>query len=210
MAAQDVVEGEFGFNKRIRDKANGITTVLKGSPETLEAAIAKRFLAVTKDKPRNMKKGVFMYEAVVLPEISSSTLNYYYMLTPIADQEGKTKVTFFLSPGNDNFMSSDKFAGEIENGKTWLKGLQRDADIAALEAQIARMSQLMEAEQKKLTSLEEQKEDLAKEHEKLAQSLIENEANQTKNESAIFEQTARVSQGAQQINELKAKLAELE
>lgn len=212
---QSAVEGRYALTKKVSDQATGVSILLNGSPEYIEAALAEKFSAATKDKPKNMGKGVLMYEAVILPQVSASTLNYYYRIEEAGSGAGKmTQVTFFVSPGHDNFYSSEKYPNEMQAAERMLSSLDQSARRMEVQAAIdAQATVIADQEKEQLElekeqkNLEKEKENLAKELEKLQKSIIENQSAIDQNAQKQATQKGKMETEVKKMQELQQDIS---
>ncbi|MEL6676753.1 MAG: hypothetical protein AAFR61_31375 [Bacteroidota bacterium] len=209
LIAQQAMEGSYAFNKRIAESANGISLLVEGDPVFVEAALKDLFALHTKEKAKGVKKGLFMYEGVVIPSITDATLNYYYRLEQPNKAEAKTLVTLFLSPGHDNFYTSDKFGPEMEAAGKMLQSLDFNTQIKELEATIMEQEKVIEEEEKAMTGLEKNLQDLLKEKEKLNKALAENKTKQDENLQEQEKQMLKAQVEKIKLQDLKAQLQTL-
>lgn len=172
-------EGVYTFDKRIAANANGISVEFQESSEYVEAALRSKFEKLGKKKPKGMKKGLYMYEEVVMPEISTSTLNYYYRVE--ADGEKASKVSLFLSPGNNNFWSSEKFPEEMKRAEQMLYALELEVATLKMQEKIIAQKEVIEKEEKEEKDLKKAEEDMYKQIEKLEKQIEDTKASIEKN-----------------------------
>lgn len=193
-------EGVYSFDKRIAPNANGISVEFQETSDYVEAALRSKFEKLGKKKPKSMKKGLYMYEAVVMPEISTSTLNYYYRVEAAGSKS--STVSLFLSPGNNNFWSSEKFPEEMKRAEQMLYALEIEVATLKMQERIIAQKELIAKEEKQASNLQKEKEDMLKQIEKLKKEIIDTEASIEKNVEAQDTQAERLE------NE-RLKLAEL-
>lgn len=200
--AQSAIEGRYALTKKVASEAPGVSILLSNSLAYVESALAQKFQSVSKNKPKNMGKGVMMYEAVVLREVSDATLNYYYRMEETGSGAAKmTKVTLFISPGHDNFYSSEKYPNEMRAAERMLQNLDQNAARLVMQDAMSAQSQVI-AEQEKIqadlvnqqSSLQKTQESLAKEMEKLQTALLENQAALEKNRLDQENQQRRIAE----------------
>lgn len=208
--AQTTARGTYAFDKRVKEAAPGISIELTGSPEYIETVISQKFISYTNEKPKNMKKGLKMYEAVNYPTISAQTLNYYYKVEAAADKSNKSVVTFFLSPGNDNFLTPDKFPAEIEAAERMLQSMDKDVRVLQLKEMIAAQGKVVDKTLKVQEEFEKGMGSLQKEKEDLNKALVENEKAMEKNLSDQLKQKEAIAVEQEKLGTLMGELQELQ
>ncbi|MDW3651261.1 MAG: hypothetical protein R8P61_29555 [Bacteroidia bacterium] len=193
-------EGMYNFDKRIAPNANGISIEIQEEAQYLEAALRSKFEKIGQKKPKSMKKGLYMYEAVVLSEVSDATLNYYYRVE--SSGNNSSSVSLFLSPGNNNFWSSEKFPDEMRRAEQFLYALEVEVATIKVQEKILAQKELIEKEEKEEKDLQKEEEDMVKEIEKLEKQIEETKKAILKNQDDQ-ESQAKLLEGE------RKKLAEL-
>ncbi|MEO0897840.1 MAG: hypothetical protein AAFY71_15645 [Bacteroidota bacterium] len=202
--AQETFEGKFKFDKKVSPTANGVAWKTANDPEAVKSSIEAKFLEVARVKSKKGRKGMFVFEGVIYPEISSAKMDYYFRIDPIG--KDMNQVHMFLSLGNDNFISSLKFPQEIEAAKRFLYNLDKGARIMAMMEKInSQQEELMDQEKAKGKLVKEQ-EDLKKAHEKLTKEMQENELKQEQMVGKVDEMTQKVEEARTTLDSLKAQL----
>ena len=151
-------EGMYNFDKRIAPNANGISIEMQEEAQYVEAALRSKFEKIGQKKPKGMKKGLYMYEAAVLPEISDATLNYYYRVESTGNNA--SSIALFLSPGNNNFWSSDKFPDEMRRAEQFLYALEVEVATIKMQEKIIAQKELIAKEEKEEKDLQKKEEDM--------------------------------------------------
>ncbi|MEL6251511.1 MAG: hypothetical protein AAFR87_05805 [Bacteroidota bacterium] len=192
-------EGMYNFDKRIAPNANGISIEMQESSQYVEAALRNKFEKIGQKKPKGMKKGLYMYEAVILPEISDATLNYYYRVESAGTNA--SNVALFLSPGNNNFWSSEKFPDEMRRAEQFLYALEIEVATIKMQEKILAQKEIIIKEEKEEKNLQKAEEDMFKEIEKLEKQIEE-----TKN--AILKNKDDQENQAKLLEAERKKLAE--
>ncbi len=198
-------EGTYAFMLKDQENAPGISAVLKGNPEYVEAAIQEKFKAATKAEPQKVKKAknLYEYESVVFPEISDAKLNYYYKIEPVSGSSEQAEVVLFLSPGNNNFWTSEKYDQEISNAKKMLNNMDGEVKLAEMKAKVAAQTALIKTMESKDSKIAKEEAKLKREHDKLMKAL-------EKNEDAMEKILASQQEKAGELAEQKTKLADME
>lgn len=200
-----VEEGTFAFMTKGQETAPGVSAVIKGKPEYVSIALQEKFKVATQEEPQRVKKAkdLYEYESIVMNEISDASLNYYYKVEPVKGKEDQSQVYFFLSPGNNNFWTSEKYRQEISNTKNMLNNMDKEVKIAEMNAKIAVQSAMI----KEMTS-EDTK--LGKEKEKLEKERVQLEKALEKNQEAMQELLSEQESHAGKLAEQKLKLTNME
>jgi len=225
MIAQTVVpttplavhEGEFPFIKKLKLKGNAFVMDAPLPLEEMTNVLKTRLEKESGQKVKSMKKGISGLESVIIQGISGNTYDYYYRVED-ASENGvtNTRITFFTSVGNYNFLDSEKYAGEADAVKIWLQGLlswKRLQEIVKAEAELQMSIQTVEKQQVELESssqkLTEEKTKLDEEMVKLQEKLNALKEKQTANETAIQANTTAQEAQKKKIEEIRAQLQSL-
>ncbi len=213
-----VREGDFEFVKKLKATGNALSMDIIGSEDAVTAMMTNRIQEATGGKVKALKKGIYGLEGTVLEAISGNTYDYYFRVEEIKDKEGpaKSRITFFVSLGNYNFLDSGKYPSEIEASRIWLQRMlawQRLKEIAEEEKQ--QQLVLQEEEKKQLvfteteTKLAEEQQKLNEEIRKLQEKLdslngklAENKKAIQANEEAKTEQSKKVLESKTQLQKL--------
>lgn len=115
-------------------------------------------------------KGFRMYEAVVLPELSSTKIDFY---SKVKGNRSMATVTILVSTGYDNFVSTASNSSISSNVQTMLNQLKDEAVALKAEQDLAAQQlALKKAEEKKKRS-DEKAQKLAKKKAELDKKLAE-------------------------------------
>lgn len=171
---QEPQTGRFDFYKKIADVAPGITITYEGSPDNFRDVLAERLSQSTNDKLDKIKGDLSAHLALVYPAISEQTLDYYFLIEEDNRQGQKTKVTMFLSLGNDNFLTQQSHPAEYAAAINMLSTLSQDINAELMRVALAEMEAALEAEEKRMKELLSEAEELAKVKKKLEADLEEN------------------------------------
>jgi hypothetical protein len=202
--AQKVVEGQYEFIKRISDKANGISLVLNGSEEAIDAILHKKFKAEGNAKVKNLRNGIMSAEAAQIPSISPSTFDYYYRLEPTGKKnEIKTRLTFFVSAGNYNFLSSKKFPSEMKATSQWLAQVAREVMLFQQELFIQQQENNVKKAEKYLSDLMSESKKLESMLAEIKAKLDENKQNQAITQEQLKGEKERLEKMQAYMYELK-------
>lgn len=217
MMAQEAVQGRYALSKKVAEQAPGMAILIDGSEEYVTAALTEKFVAANaKTKAKNMGKGLYMYEAVVMPEISDATLNYYYRIEEGGNAGATmTKVTLFISPGHDNFYTADKYSTELNAAERMLVSLDKGAKRMAMQAAVETQVALIATEEKEQADFEKtakqlarERTDMEKEIEKLQKKLVENQSNIEKNTGDRESQITKIAKEVEKLQALRKQLTD--
>lgn len=202
----DVIEGKFPFHKKMAAQANGLAVIIEGSAEEVQEVMERVFLSeLESGKLKNMKQGIMGVESAKMARMSERTLDYYYRIEPVAAQvQGPTKVSLFLSAGNNNFLDSDKYPEEMAAAKTMLQELQSKVEGYQLELAI-------EAQEARVKSALKEQEDYIKERDALLkqqEALVKEEQSIIKKQAELEQRLAEVKQEQIHQQQVVAEFAE--
>lgn len=211
----NISEMSYEFVKKVAPSANGISTLLYGNTDAIEAVIETQFKNAANAKSKGLKS-VNSFEGVVFDAISPKTLDYYYKLEEDKNNPDQTRITLFVSAGNYNFMSSDKFPEVMAAAKRWVASLDKATRVKVIDDKIDLQTKAVEDFTKDYDKLVEEGEKLdkdaesmQKEIEKLKEKIAENEQAQVKNEEAQAAEKAKLEveqTKLKTLNQQKAKL----
>lgn len=214
-ALNAVKEMSYDFVKKASPTGNGLSTYLYGEPETIEAVIEEQFANASNAKVKNFK-GVQSIEGATFPDISPMTLDYYYRLEKDKNHPGKTRITFFISAGNYNFLTTEKYPEVMKAAKLWVASLDRAARLRKINEQISaqevvttkateELAKITEDGQKLAKDQKNLKEEMAKLQEKLAE--VEKDLEKNNKEKDEKEQELEIHQTKMKVLvDEKAKL----
>ncbi len=199
--AQQAFERKFEFDKKIVPVVNGVGRTTEMSAEMVMEVVEKKFEEGANAKSKKARKDIIVFEGVIMPQISSAKMDYYFRVEE--NKKDKNLIQMFLSLGNNNFISSNKFPSEIEAAKRFLDNLNKDVRLQKMAAMIEAQKEKVEEMEKDREKVMDDKEDLVKDHEKLMKDLKENEAEQEKVKAEAEKLTEKLDQ-------MKKELARLE
>jgi len=189
-ARMDVEEGVYTFssNKKLSPTANGITVEILGKPKNTEAVLKEKFTNAKGKSGKNMK-GVIGYEATTLTAISPDVLDYYYRVEEGSSKKDETsKITFFASKGELNFIDSNRYPDEMEGAKRMLKGLGKEVHIYELGLAIVAQEKVIDLEEKKQKKLEKELDSLERTKEETIKKIEQNKVDQVEQKQEIMDQ----------------------
>ena len=119
--------------------------------------------------------GFYIFEKVVLPSISTQTLDMYFKVVQ-KNKEEKNNSTLYLlvSSGNENFSSPEKDTTLWHSSQTFLNGFVENTTAYSLEQHIKVQENMVSSSQKKLASLQNDEKDLAEKIKKYQEDLANN------------------------------------
>jgi len=184
LSAQTVVEGIEELNRK--QSGNALTVTIEGQVENVEKVMEQLFESGSGEKVRK-KSGAYQVEGARLGEISGKTLDYYYTVEkPNRGDKIHSKVSLFISTGNNNFVNSEEFPRVMESAEEMLQGLQ-------LLVRIYEMELLIEEQEKMIGKEEKQYERLQEDSVKLEEIILNTEAQLQENKAEQADQRSRIS-----------------
>lgn len=169
-AVNAVKEMSYDFVKKASPTGNGLSTYLYGEPEAIEAIIEEQFENASNAKVKSFKS-VQSIEEAIFPDISPMTLDYYYRLEKDKNHPGKTRITFFISAGNYNFLTSEKYPEVIKAAKLWVSSLDRAARLRKINEQISAQEAIVTEATEELAKVTDAGQDLAKDQKDLQDEI---------------------------------------
>jgi hypothetical protein len=169
-AFNSVNEMSYDFVKKVSPTGNGLSTYLYGEPEIIEAVIAEQFQNASSAKAKNFK-GVQSIEGAIFPDISPMTLDYYYRLEEDKNHPGKTRITFFFSAGNYNFLTTEKYPEVMKAAKLWVASLDRAARLSKINEQISAQEAVVTKATEELAKITGDGQKLAKDQKSLKEEI---------------------------------------
>ncbi|MEO0584270.1 MAG: hypothetical protein AAF135_18810 [Bacteroidota bacterium] len=206
--AQDtgIYERAFEFDKRVAAQANGLVYKANAPKALVQTAIDKKFDEV-KSKSKNMRKDLIIFEGVVLGSVSMQTMDYYFRLKELSPEQ--TEVQMFVSLGNDNFITGEKYPKEVAAAGVFLKDLTKAARITQMEKAIAAQQALLIQKQKEQEDILKQAKTLVEDKVKLEKELEDNKAKQAKLDQQKQDKAAQVEAETKKLNEMTSKMVKI-
>lgn len=135
-------------------------------------------------KPKE-SKGFMVYRGVKLSSLSNEPLDIYFSVERKSRKEKEISViTMLMAKGEDNFITQGVDPGIIENGKSFLNGFTNYIDSYNLEQQITEMEETRITNEKKMSSLTNDAEDLQKKKKKIEKEIEDNIKEQADHKTA--------------------------
>ena len=187
LQGQEIKEGTFVFAKKITPSANGLSMVVEGEAEMVSDWFETEWKGLTNKKPKNVKQDVMGMESMQVARFSNATLDYYYRIEPLGkEMPGFTRINLFLSAGNYNFLSSEKYPAEMEAAKNWLGELPAHLEVFRNKRAVEEQEAMIVKAEKELKSLQHEAQKLEKEQLALDRKKEANELLQ-QNQTSILE-----------------------
>lgn len=134
-------------------------------------------------------KGVTVYKAVRIPEISSETVDLYLKVERKSRKEKDESVVYFaVARGYENFVKQDSDAEFIKGIHTYTSNFNSWAEAEALEREIKGQEDKLKSAEKKADDLQSESESLQKRLKKLQDDIEENKKNIEKQKAEVENQ----------------------
>ena len=201
-----IYERAFEFDKRISGQANGLMYKANAPKELVQTAIDKKFEEV-KSKSKNMRKDLIVFEGVVLGSVSMQTMDYYFRLKELSPEQ--TEVQMFVSLGNDNFITGEKYPKEVAAAGIFLQDLTKSARITQMEKAIAAQQALLVQKKKEQEEILKQSKALVEDKAKLEKELEDNKAKQEKLDQQKQDKITQIEAETKKLNEMTSKMVKM-
>jgi len=129
-------------------------------------------------KKYDNKKGFMVFEEVIFPHITTNKINFYVKIDEKKKEKGKAVLTFLVSYGLDNFVSSAMDASIINNTKTYMNSLPPKFAATKLGKDIDEQQKVYEKSKKEYENLIKDGENLAEDKVKLEENIVKNKSEQ--------------------------------
>jgi len=136
----------------------------------------------------NKDKGFRVYKDALIGDISPGRYNYVINVDRKSRKESDAAVLYLIIMKDDGNALSRLNTEELENAKAFLTNLLPDIEAANLELQITAQEDVVSKAEKKLKSLQSDKDDMEKRIKKLQDDIKQNEKDQDKQTSEIDNQ----------------------
>jgi len=136
----------------------------------------------------NKDKGFKIYKDAMVADISPSRYDYVVNIDRKSKRESDAAVLYLIVMKDNANALSRLNTQELTNAKVFLTNLTPDIEEANLELQITAQEDVVAKAEKKLKSLQGDKDDMEKRIKKLQDDIKENEKNQEKQTSEIENQ----------------------
>lgn len=136
----------------------------------------------------NKDKGFRVYKDAMIGDISPSRYNYVINIDRKSKKESDAAVLYLIIMKDDGNALSRLNTQELGNAKSFLYNLLPDIEEANLELQITAQEEIVSKAEKKLRSLQTDKDDMEKRIKKLQDDIKTNESDQEKQSAEIENQ----------------------
>ena len=136
----------------------------------------------------NKDKGFRVYKGSMIGDISPGRYDYIYNIDRKSKKESEVSVLYFLIMKDDGNALSRLNADELDRAKTFLYNLLPDIEDANLELQIAAQEDAVVKAEKRLKSLQSDKDDMEKKIRKLEEDIKVNDKDQERQYGEIENQ----------------------
>ncbi len=201
LSAQTASEGARTFTKK--SSANGVSVVLMGQPKNVDQVLQDQFKRATGSKGKNYK-GMKVFEGVRYNAISNSTLDIYYQVEKASkNDDTNSRVTVFLSSGNENFLDSRDYPDEIYATEELLDGLELDVNIYEMKLAIDEQQKVIDKAIKTQEKLVQDSIDLEISLAETLQAIEENKVNRANQLQSIAEEELRIDEFRHELGRLE-------
>ena len=199
--AQEVLETSRSLMRKT--SGNALSVVLQGQPKNVETVLDQKFKAGSGTKGKK-SKGMTAYEGVVYRDISSSSMDYYYKVEKASKNDDiHTRVSLFISAGNNNFVDSSTNPEEIKAAKKMLKGLETEVKKYEFKVAIEEQTKLIAKTKKEYDKMVNDSVKLETKLAETIQAIEENKVNR-------FSQLVKISEEENRLEEFRTELGKLE
>jgi hypothetical protein len=136
----------------------------------------------------NKDKGFRVYKDARIGEISSTKMDYIINVEQKSKKEEDETIMYFLINRNGDNALPKLNTDELGKAKAFLYNLLPDIEAANLELKISDQEEILSKAEKKMKTLQDDKEDMEKKIQKLQDDLKENEKDQEKQKEEVENQ----------------------
>src|SRR5688500_6684559 len=136
----------------------------------------------------NKDKGFRVYKDARIGEISNTKMDYIINVERKSKKEEDETVLYFLINRNGDNALAKLNTEELGKAKSFLYNLLPDIEAANLELKISVQEEILSKAEKKMKTLQDDKEDMEKKIQKLQDDLKENEKEQEKQKEEVENQ----------------------
>jgi hypothetical protein len=188
--AQNAYEDKIEYNK---EKQACLVMEYSFSSAAVENAVVARmnklgFKGKEEKGMFNKDKGFRVYKDALIGDISPSRYNYVINIDRKSRKESDAAVLYLIIMKDDGNALSRLNTEELGNAKTFLNNLLPDIEAADLELQITAQEDIVSKAEKKMKSLQTDKDDMEKRIKKLQDDIQQNIKDQEKQTSEIENQ----------------------
>ena len=198
--AQNAYEDKIEYNK---EKQACLVMEYNFSPVAVENAVVARmnklgFKGKEEKGMFNKDKGFRVYKDALIADISPSRYHYVINVDRKSRKESDAAVLYLIILKDDGNALSRLNTEELGNAKSFLNNLLPDIEAADLELQITAQEDVVSKAEKKMKTLQSDKEDMEKRVKKLQDDIKQNEKDQEK-------QTLEIENQRKALDALKGK-----
>ena len=183
-------EGKIEYNKK---KQTAFVVEFPYTPEAVENGFRQRMekLGYRGKEEKgifNKDKGFLVFKNAYITDISDKKFDYIINVERKSRKE-KDESVLYLLVMYDDVNALDKFdAADMENGKDFLNNLLPDVEAANLELEIKAQEEVVAKAEKKLRTLQKDKEEMKDKIKKLEKDIEDNEKDQENTQKDIENQ----------------------
>lgn len=183
-------EGKIGYNK---ENQPCLVMEYNFPPEAVENGFINKMDKLGyKGKEEkgmfNKDRGFRVYKDARISEISNNKMDYIINVEQKSKKEEDETILYFLINRNGDNALSKLNSGELGKAKSFLYNLLPDIEAANLELKISGQEEILSKAEKKMKTLQDDKEDMEKKIQKLQDDLKENEKEQEKQKEEVENQ----------------------
>ncbi|MEL6192893.1 MAG: hypothetical protein AAFR66_12625 [Bacteroidota bacterium] len=179
-----------------KESGNALTINVQGQPKNVKAVLTNDIKTVTGSKPKlKVASSMTSFLGVTFNKVSSSQMDYHFRVEKAGKSSNNSTVTFFISAGNNNFVSSAEYPSEIRNAKDYLSGLEFEVKKYELQLTIDEQGKVIEKS--------------IKEHQNMIQDSIKLEKRLAETKQSIIDNKASRANQLIKIDDERAKLEDL-
>ncbi|HPS27629.1 MAG TPA: hypothetical protein PK269_08485 [Bacteroidales bacterium] len=143
-------------------------------------------------KKYSSKKGFMIFEEAVFTQISANKINFYVKVEEKKKEKEKAIVTFLVSYGLDNFISSAMDANIINNTKNYMNGLLPKFAATKLGRDIDAQQKVYDKAVKDFDNLVGEGESLAKKKADIENEITKNKSDQETQKALMAKEKANL------------------
>ncbi len=181
-------EGSVEFEKADRPAVIGefayTTNVVE---ETVIADLKEKGI-----KKYSTKKGFMIFEEALFTQISANKINFYVKVEEKKKEKEKTILTFLVSYGLDNFISSAMDAAIINNTKNYMNSLAPKFAATKLGKDIDAQQKVYDKALKEYENLVGAGESLAKKKAEIEENIVKNKQEQEAQKAVMAKEKANL------------------
>ena len=179
-----------------KESGNALTINVQGQPKNVKAVLTNDIKTVTGSKPKlKVASSMTSFLGVTFNKVSSSQMDYHFRVEKAGKSSNNSTVTFFISAGNNNFVSSAEYPSEIRNAKDYLSGLEFEVKKYELQLTIDEQGKVIEKS--------------IKDHQNMIQDSVKLEKRLAETKQASIDNKASRANQLIKLDDERAKLEDL-